>query len=70
MPRLSPMGKGGKRPGAGRPALTEEQKKVAISILLPRDLLAELDAMLGSRAKLIEKACRAYYGITTKEGRE
>jgi metal-responsive CopG/Arc/MetJ family transcriptional regulator len=53
--------KGGKRPGAGRPALTEDQKKVAISILLPRDLLAELDAMPGSRAKLIEKACRAYY---------
>lgn len=56
--------KGGKRAGAGRPALPEKEKKVPISILLPRDLLAELDAMDGSRATLIEKACRAYYNIS------
>lgn len=57
------MSKGGKRKGAGRPALPNDKKKVAILILLPRDLLAELDAMDGSRAKLITAACRAYYKI-------
>lgn len=55
--------KGGKREGAGRPALPNDKKKVPISILLPPDLLAELDEMDGSRATLIEKACRAYYKI-------
>lgn len=55
--------KGGARKGAGRPALPDERKKVPISVLLPRDLLAALDAMDGSRAKLIEKACREYYKI-------
>lgn len=55
--------RGGKRPGAGRPELPPEEKKVAVSILLPPDLLTELDYMEGSRATLIEKACRAYYKI-------
>jgi hypothetical protein len=44
------MSKGGRRPGAGRPLLAQKEKKVPVSILLPRDLLAELDAMAGSRA--------------------
>lgn len=56
--------KSGKRKGAGRPTLHDDKKKVPISILLPRDLLAELDKMPGSRATLIEKACRAYYKIS------
>lgn len=57
------MSKGGKRPRAGRPPLAPEEKKVPVSILLSRDLLSVLDGMAGSRAILIEKACRAYYKI-------
>ena len=55
--------KGGKRKGAGRPALKPEERPVDISLRLPRDLVETLDAMEGSRAKLIIEACRAYYKI-------
>ncbi len=55
--------RGGKRPGAGRPPLKPEEKPVAVSLRLPRDLVEALDAMDGSRAKLIIKACRAYYKL-------
>jgi len=55
--------KGGNRPGAGRPALKPDEKPVDISLRLPRDLVEKLDAMEGSRAKLIIAACRAYYKI-------
>jgi len=55
--------KGGKRKGAGRPALPEEKKKVAINIKLPPDLIAWMDQQSMSRAKLIEKAVREKYGL-------
>ncbi len=55
--------KGGKRKGAGRPALKPEERPVDVSLRLPRDLVEKLDAMEGSRAKLITEACRAYYKI-------
>ena len=55
--------KGGRREGAGRPALKPEEKPIDISLRLPRDLVEKLDAMKGSRAKLIIEACRAYYKI-------
>jgi hypothetical protein len=55
--------RGGRRPGAGRPELPEEKKKVAVSVLLPPDLLTWMDNRPESRAALIEEACRAYYKI-------
>lgn len=59
------MSKGGKRKGAGRPALKPHEKPVDISLRLPRDLVEALDAMEGSRAKLITEACQAYYNKRT-----
>jgi hypothetical protein len=44
--------------------MPEEKKKVAVSVLLPPDLLAWMDTRPESRATLIEEACRAYYKIT------
>jgi len=55
--------KGGKRQGAGRPALPEDKKKVAINIKLPPDLIAWMDAQSLSRNVLIERAVREKYGV-------
>ena len=55
--------KGGKREGAGRPALPDDKKKVAINVKLPRDLIAWMDAQILSRAVLIERAVREKYGV-------
>ncbi len=52
--------------GAGRPALTDKEKKRAISVFLPPDLITWMaeNKALGSRAVIIEKAVREKYGIT------
>jgi len=55
--------KGGKRQGAGRPALPNDKKKVAINIKLPPDLIAWMDTQDLSRAILIERAVREKYGL-------
>lgn len=57
------MSKGGKRTGAGRPALPEDKKKVAINVKLPPDLIAWMDTQEQSRAVLIERAVREKYGV-------
>ncbi len=61
------MGKGGKRKGAGRPALPDDKKKVAINVKLPPDLIAWMDKQELSRAVLIERAVREKYGIGKDE---
>jgi len=43
---------------------------VPISLRLARDLVEALDAMPESRAKLIDRACRAYYKIGGKKWKE
>jgi len=53
--------KGGKREGAGRPALPVGKKKVAINVKLPPDLIAWMDEQDQSRAVLIERAVREKY---------
>lgn len=55
--------KGGKRKGAGRPALSDDKKKAGIYVKLPPDLIAWMDAQKKSRAVLIEKAVREKYGV-------
>jgi hypothetical protein len=55
--------KGGKRQGAGRPALPEDKKKAAINIKLPPDLIAWLDDQGLSRAKIIERAVVAQHSL-------
>ena len=55
--------KGGKREGAGRPALDEGKKKKAILVLLPPDLIAWMDKQPESRGVLIERAVREQYGV-------
>jgi len=55
--------KGGRRQGAGRPALPENKKKVAINIKLPPDLIAWMDTQDLSRNVLIERAVREKYGV-------
>jgi hypothetical protein len=55
--------KGGKRQGAGRPALAEDKKKVAINVKLPPDLIAFLDNQGLSRAKTIERAVVAQHSL-------
>lgn len=55
--------KGGRRQGAGRPALPEDKKKVAINVKLPPDLIAWMDNQSLSRAVLIERAVREKYGV-------
>lgn len=55
--------KGGKRKGAGRPALPEDKKKVAINVKLPPGIIAWMDEQELSRAVLIERAVREKYGI-------
>ena len=56
--------KGGKRQGAGRPALPKEKKKVAINVKFPPDLIAWMDRQELSRAVLIERAVREKYGVS------
>ena len=48
--------KGGKREGAGRPKLQPSQRKVMVSVRLPRKLVRWLRKQDGSQAKIIEKA--------------
>lgn len=55
--------RGGWRPNAGAPRLPEDKKKVAVSVLLPPDILADMKKRPLSRAELIEEAYRAYYKI-------
>lgn len=53
--------KGGARPGAGRPAMPDEQKKAGVYMKLPPWLIAWLDSQPESRAVLVEKAlCKIY----------
>lgn len=58
--------KGGARKGAGRPALPPGEKKVAINIKLPPDLIAWMDRQELSRAVLVEKAVREKYGVRSE----
>lgn len=55
--------RGGWRPNAGAPKLPEDKKKVAVSVLLPPDILANMKKRQGSRADLIEEAYRAYHKL-------
>jgi hypothetical protein len=48
--------KGGARKGAGRPVLPDNERKVAINLKLPPNLIAWMDAQEESRATLIETA--------------
>jgi hypothetical protein len=59
---------GGKREGAGRPALPDGLKKVGVYIKLPPFLIRGLDALQESRAVLIERACKEVYGIGGENG--
>ena len=58
--------KGGKRDGAGRPALDEGKKKRAVSVFLSPDVLALLDGLPESRGVLIDAAVREKYGVAPK----
>lgn len=51
---------GGPRPGAGRKSADE--KRVALQIRLPPDLVAWLDRQPGSRTGIIERLVRAAIG--------
>lgn len=57
------MSKGGKREGAGRPALPDSEKKAGVYVKLPPWLIAWLDSQPESRAVLIEKAIRKAYKV-------
>ena len=53
--------KGGKRPGAGRRSLSDDQRKKQVNMKLPPWLIAWLDSQPESRAVLVEKAlCKIY----------
>lgn len=54
--------KGGKRRGAGRPALPDDKRKRGIFVKLPPGLIAAMDAAEESRAVQIEKAWVEKYG--------
>lgn len=56
------MSKGGKREGAGRPALPDNKRKAGVYLKLPPGLIAAMDARDESRAVQIEKAWVALYG--------
>lgn len=58
--------KGGKRKGAGRPALPDDKKKVAINVKLPPNLIAWMDSQELSRAVLIERAIVAKNDLCPK----
>ena len=65
---ITTKGRGGKRtPGPGKklgpPRKPLSQKKRAVLVTLPPDLLDGLAVLPGSRAHLIEKACREKYNI-------
>lgn len=51
--------RGGKRKGAGRPALPPGEKKQKICIALPAWLIRWMDSQPESRAVLIERAFEA-----------
>jgi hypothetical protein len=55
--------KGGKRKGAGRPALPDNKKKAGIYVKLPPDLIVWMDKQDESRAVLIEKALREKHNL-------
>lgn len=57
------MSKGGKREGAGRPALAAGKRKAGIYVKLPPDLISWMDSQKESRAVLIEKAVREKYCV-------
>lgn len=61
--RLKTMNRGGKRKGAGRPALPPGEKKAGVYVKLPPDLITWMDKQSESRAVLIEKALRKTYKI-------
>jgi hypothetical protein len=56
--------KGGKRTGAGRPAIAPELKKKSISLKIPTWLNEWLDEQEESKVSLIEKALFAQYHLT------
>lgn len=56
-------GRGGARPGAGRPTLPYATKKHLISLKLPGWLLQWMETQDKSRAELIEDALREVHGI-------
>ena len=49
------------RRGPGRPTLPAGKKKVAINVKLPPDLISLMDALPGSRNRIIEDAIRDKY---------
>ena len=55
--------RGGKRKGAGRPALADNERKAQINVKLPPWLIAWMDEQKESRAVLIEKAIRKAYRV-------
>lgn len=55
---------GGKRKGAGRPAIAPELKKKAINLKIPTWLNEWLDDQEESKVSLIEKALLAQYRLT------
>lgn len=58
---------GGKRKGAGRPAIASELKKKSISLKIPTWLNEWLDEQSESKVSLIEKALFAQYNLTPPE---
>jgi len=52
-----------KRPGAGRPALPELEKKTQITVRLPRNLLDWLDDQELSRAKIMAAATAKVHNL-------
>jgi hypothetical protein len=55
--------RGGRRKGAGRPALPDNTRKAGVYIKLPPWLIAWMDSQKESRAVLIEKAIRETYKV-------
>ena len=60
-------GKGGKRPGAGRPMLKKRFRKEQIAARLPGWIVEWLHGQEGKPADLIEKALIAQYGLVPPE---
>lgn len=58
---------GGKRTGAGRPAIAPELKKKSISLKIPTWLNEWLDEQSESKVSLIEKALFSQYNLTPPE---
>lgn len=55
--------KGGKRKGAGRPAMEKGEKKKGVFIALPPWLIEWMDNQPESRALLIEKSIKKVYQV-------